>query len=108
MLSLLETISERVDDCLIAAWVNTRTGQVVDRCSKRDDDFVAEALNSAIEVMRSAERPPRMVLLSDNHVHIIQRTTHDPHRVLVVVCARSPNLGLAVSIVRMTMDADAS
>jgi predicted nuclease of predicted toxin-antitoxin system len=108
MLTLLETIAERVDDCLIAAWVDTRTGLVIERCAKRDDDFVAEAVNSAIEVMRSAERPPRMVLLSDNHVHIIQRTTHDPHRVLVVVCARSPNLGLAVSIVRMTMDAETS
>lgn len=105
---LLDTITERVDDCLIAAWVDTRTGTVMDRRPLRDDEFITNALDSAIEVMRSAERPPRMVLLSDRHVHIVQRAAHDPHCVLVVVCERSPNLGLAVSIVRMVMDAEAT
>jgi hypothetical protein len=105
-MSLLAAISERVTDCLVAAWVDIRTGAVVEQRVARPDPFVASALDAAIEVMRSRERPPRMVLLSARHVHIVQRTAHDPHRALVVICERSPNLGLAVSTVRMLLEAE--
>lgn len=112
-MSLLETISERLGDCLVAAWVDARTGDVLEQHAPdprlaaipRADDFVTSALEAAAEVMRSRERPPRMVLLSAHHVHIVQRA-RDAHRVLVVVCERSPNLGLAVSVVRTLVDAE--
>jgi hypothetical protein len=107
-MTLLTTIVEQVEDCLVAAWVDTRTGSVLDRRAPRDEAFVTEALEAAIEVMRSRERPPRMVLLSEHHTHIVHRAPNDPHRVLVVVCDRSQNLGLAVSLVRMLMDAEAA
>ena len=112
-MSLLETISDRLGDCLVAAWVDARTGNVLEQhtpdprlaAMPRGDDFVTSALDAAAEVMRSRERPPRMVLLSEHHVHIVQRA-RDAHRVLVVVCERSPNLGLAVSMVRALVDAE--
>lgn len=103
----LATVLERVD-CVVAAWVNTRTGAVLDQLASRSEAFIAPALDAAIEMMRSPERPPRMVLLSPRHIHIVQRTANDPYRVLVVICDRSPNLGLAVSIVRGLMDAEAA
>ena len=104
-MSLLQDISERLDDCVVAAWVDTHTGNVIEQHTARSDLFVSSALDAATEVMRSRERPPRMVLLSERHVHIVQRS-RDAHRVLVVVCERSPNLGLAVSMVRAMLDAE--
>ena len=104
-MSLLQAISERIDDCVVAAWVDARTGSVLEQHTARSDLFVSSALDAAAEVMRSRERPPRMVLLSEHHVHIVQRA-RDAHRVLVVVCDRSPNLGMAVSMVRAMLDAE--
>jgi len=102
----LATIAERVEGCIVAAWVDIRTGAVLEQQPPRDDAFIAPALDAAIEVMRSRERPPRMVLLSARHVHIVQRTLHDPNRVLVVICERFANLGLAVSLVRMQLESE--
>jgi hypothetical protein len=107
-MNLLEAINQRVDDCVVAAWIDIRTGLVVEEYPTRSEPFVGPALDAAIEAMRSRERPPRMVLLSARHVHVIQRTTRDPNRVLVVICGRSPNLGLAVSQVRLLMEAEAA
>ncbi|HET9621843.1 MAG TPA: hypothetical protein VFP84_10770 [Kofleriaceae bacterium] len=106
----LADIAAAVRDCVVAAWVDTRTGEVCERVvadARHDPAFIATALDVATEVMRSRERPPRMVLLSPHHVHIVQRLARDPHRVLVVVCARSANLGLAVALVRSFTDAGA-
>lgn len=105
-MTLLAAITGRVQDCLVAAWVDLRTGAVVAQHPARGEPFVAPALDAAIEAMRSRERPPRMVLLSARHVHVIQRAARDPNRVLVVICRRSPNLGLAVSQVRALLDAE--
>ena len=102
----LATIAERVEGCVVAAWVDIRTGAVIDQQPARDDAFIGPAIDAAIEVMRSRERPPRMVLLAARHVHIVQRTPTDPNRVLVVICERSANLGLAVSFVRMQLEAE--
>jgi hypothetical protein len=104
----LRAFAERVPDCVVAAWVDTRTGAVLAQHARSADPFVAQALDAATEVMRSRERPPRMVLLSARHVHIVQRAARDANRVLVVICERSANLGLAVAIVRSLLDADAA
>jgi hypothetical protein len=107
-MTLLEEIYEAVHDCKAAAWVDLRTGALIEQHAPQSDPYVAIALDAATEVMRSRERPPRMVLLSAEHVHIIQRTVRDPYRVLVVICARSPNLGLAISLVRSLLKSEES
>jgi hypothetical protein len=104
-MTALAEISDAVPDCVVAAWVDTRTGAVRDRHVVRDDGFVAAALEAAIEVMASRERPPRMVLLSARHVYMFHRIANDPHRVLVVICERSLNIGLAVALVRSYAEA---
>lgn len=99
-MTLLASLAETVNRFIAAACVDTRTGTIVAHHAVRDEPFVMAALEVAIEVMRSPQRPPRVVLLSRDHAHIIQRLPHDPHRVLAVLCERSGNLGLAVALVR--------
>ncbi len=103
----LAEIAGAVPDCVVAAWVDTRTGAVREQHVVRDDGFIAAALDVATEVMASRERPPRMVLLSARHVYMFHRVANDPHRVLVVICERSPNIGLAVALVRSFAEAAA-
>lgn|GEM_PF-5684927 len=104
----LPEIASAVPDCVVAAWVDTRTGAVREQHVVQDEAFVAQALEAATEVMRSRERPPRMVLLSARHVYMFHRMISDPHRVLVVICARSANIGLAVALVRSFAAAEAA
>ncbi|MBC7978880.1 MAG: hypothetical protein H7138_28175 [Myxococcales bacterium] len=106
-MSPLAEISGAVPDCVVAAWVDTRTGAVREQHVARDDGFIATALEVATEVMASRERPPRMVLLSAGHVYMFHRVANDPHRVLVVICERSSNIGLAVAFVRSFAEAAA-
>jgi len=101
----LAEIADHVPRCLLAAWVEPRTATVLEQHVVHGDPRVALALDVTTEVMRSSERPPRMVLLSADHVLIVQRAAHDPQRALVVICARSANLGFAVALVRMFADA---
>jgi hypothetical protein len=99
-MSRLVEIAGAVPDCVVAAWVDIRTGAVREQHVVFPDPWIPSALDAAIEAMRSRERPPRMVLLSARHVHMFHRVANDPHRVLVVICSRSPNIGLAVALVR--------
>jgi hypothetical protein len=105
----LAELAGAVRDCVVAAWIDARTGDVLERHAmpNADDAEVAPALDVAAEVMRSRERPSRMVLLSPRHVHIVQRVARDAHRVLVVICERTPNIGLAVAHVRAFADSAA-
>jgi len=104
-MNVLAEICATMDHCLAAAWVDTRTRVVLEQRATRDDAFIAPVLEAVTEAMSSRERPPRMVLLSADHVHIAQRLTRDPHRVLVVICARAANLGLVVAVIRSILDA---
>lgn len=103
----LDEISNAVPDCVVAAWVDTLSGAVRAQHVARAEAFIPAALEAATEVMRSRERPPRMVLLSARHVHMFHRMASDPHRVLVVICERSANIGLAVALVRTFAEAAA-
>ncbi len=103
----LAELAGQLDACVVAAWIDVRTGGVIAQHMAGADPFAGAALAVAAEVMRSRERPPRAVLLSERHVHIMQRG-RDPQRALVVVCERSANLGLAVSLVRSVADAEAA
>jgi hypothetical protein len=104
----LDGLAGAVRDCIVAAWVDTRTGDVLARHAMRDDLDVELALDAATEVMRSSARPRRAVLLSARHVHIIQRLPSDRRRVLVVICDRSQNIGFAVAVVRAFVEAEAA
>ena len=101
MIALTDVIGA-VSGCVVAAWLDARTGDLVEQHAVAAPDFVAAALDAAAEVMRTRERPPRAVLLSPGHVHIIHRVAQ---RVLVVICERTANLGLAVATVRSFVDA---
>jgi hypothetical protein len=106
--SQLIDIAGAVHDCIAAAWVDTRTGAVLEKHVAKDGAFVGPALDAATEVMRLRERPPRMVLMSSRYIHIVQRLALDPRRVLVVICERSPNIGLAVALVRKFAETEAA
>ena len=102
----LGELAGTVRDCIVAAWIDARSGGVIEQHIAQPGPHVEPALDAAIEVMRSRARPPRMVLLSANHVHIVQRVPSDRRRVLVVICDRSPNIGFAVALVRAFVHAE--
>ena len=104
----LAELAASVTDCVVAAWIDARTGAVLARYTADDGQPLDAALDAATEVMRSRQRPPRMVLLSARHVHIIHRLAADPRRALIVICERSPNIGLAVALTRKFAEAEAA
>lgn len=93
-----------VPDCLAAAWIDGRTGELLDRHVASHAN-VDGAVETVIEIIRSAERPQQLVLLGAQLVYIARRVNHDGHRVLVVVCERSSNLGMACAMVRAHTEA---
>lgn len=97
-MNLLAQIAGELPGCVAAAAVDARTGSVLSQHVTCDDPFIPQAVAVAIEAARTCERPPRMVLLSARHLLILHRTKHDPHRVLVALCTRSPNVGVAVAL----------
>jgi hypothetical protein len=104
-MKLLAELVERVDELVVAAWLDTRTGRVLVQRPIEVDPFAAAAIEVAAELLMSPERPARLVLLSADHVHILHRTTDQAHRAVAVVCRRSANLGMMVAIVRSLTDA---
>jgi hypothetical protein len=106
--SPLAELADSVRDCIAAAWVDTRTGAVIEHHVVRAGPEVAAALDAAAEIAHSRDRPPRIVLLSAHQVHIVQRVAADPRRAVIVICERSPNIGLAVALVRAFADAEAA
>lgn len=107
-MTVLGEFAGTVRDCIVVAWVDARTGEVIEQHVARPGPEVEPALDAAIEVMRSRARPQRMVLLSARHVHIVQRLPSERRRVLVVICARTPNIGFAVALVRTFVEAEAA
>lgn len=103
----LAEITERVPNCVVAAWIDARTGGVIEQRAVAETTRVGEVLETVIEIVRSPERPLHAVLLSREHVYITRRARAQAKRVLVVVCGRSPNLGVAIALVRALVDADA-
>jgi hypothetical protein len=107
-MKLLAELACAVPDCIVAAWIDTLSGRVIEQHIVRDGPEVSASLDAATEVMRTRERPPRMVLLSSRCIHIIQRSAEDRRRAVVVICDRSPNIGLAVALVRTFAEAEAA
>jgi len=106
-MNLLARIASELPGCVATAAIDTRTGAVLSQHIESDDPFAAQALAVAIEAARACERPPRMVVLSERHIQILQRRKHEPHCVFVALCARSPNLGFAVALMSSLIAAEA-
>ena len=99
----LTAIAEHVPDCVVAAWVDARTGEMLHHHA-RSDESAAAVIDPVIEILRSPERPRSLVLLAARRVYIAHKVRRLAHRVLVVVCERSANLGVAVALVRAHAD----
>lgn len=101
----LEQLAERVPACVTAAWVDVRTGSILEQRTVRDPARVEQVFDAVVELVRSPERPRCTVLLARDHVYIARRPDGQDRHVIVVVCERSPNLGVAVALVNAAADA---
>lgn len=94
---------ERVPGGVAAAWVDTRTGELVERQSLIETPHVTFAMEAISSVLCAPDRPRRSVLLSRTHVFIAQQT-EDPGTALLVACTRSINLGFSIAAVRSLVE----
>lgn len=98
----LDEILERIPNAVLAAWVDSRTGNTLEKLAVGPSGLagvsaaVTAGLEALNEIVCSPDRPRRMVLMSDHEVYIAQRPAADSHRVLIVVCTRSPNVAMSV------------
>ena len=95
----LDQVLERVPNSVLAAWIDSRTGATLDRMSAGAGQSATLGLEAVTEIVCSPDRPRRMVLMSASEVYIAQRPAADSHRVLIVVCNRTPNVGISVVLV---------
>lgn len=95
----LAEVLERVPNSVLAAWIDSRTGATLEKQAAAGRSSNTVGLEAVTEIVCSPDRPRRMVLMSAGEVFIAQRPAPDSHRVLVVVCTRSPNVGLSVVLV---------
>ncbi len=95
---------ERVPSVVAAAWVDTRTGELVERQVLTEAPHVDFAMEAISSVLCTPDRPLRSVMLSRTHVFIAQQTS-DPGKVLLVACLRSGNLGFSIAAVRSLVEA---
>jgi hypothetical protein len=80
----------------LAAQVNLVRGDVVERFVADGGSGVPEeddVLLAAIEILRSREKPGQVLVLSDRHVHLYERSPAEPHLAFVLVGERHKNLG---------------
>lgn len=95
----LAEVLERVPNSVLAAWIDSRTGATLEKQAAIERQGNNVGLEAVTEIVCSPDRPRRMVLMSADAVFIAQRPIADSHRVLVVMCNRTPNLGLSVVLV---------
>lgn len=98
----LDEVLERIPNAVLAAWIDSRTGNTLEKLAAGSSGLagvsaaVLAGLEALNEIVCSPDRPRRMVLMSDHEVYIAQRPAADSHRVLIVVCTRSPNVAMSV------------
>lgn len=98
----LDEVLERIPNAVLAAWIDSRTGETLEKLAVGPAGLagvapgVVAGLEALNEIVCSPDRPRRMVLMSDHEVYIAQRRAADSHHVLIVVCARSPNVAMSV------------
>ncbi|HEX4386451.1 MAG TPA: hypothetical protein VH083_26030 [Myxococcales bacterium] len=96
----LDQLTELAADCLGAAWVDTRTGQVLEQRLCSDDPALLPALQSAAAVVSERSHLSQLVLFHEAKFEVVARAGQDPKRVLVASFPTSANLGLAVNVAR--------
>ncbi|MEZ4401358.1 MAG: hypothetical protein R3B06_15140 [Kofleriaceae bacterium] len=99
-MSTLRELADRAPDCLMAAWIDARTGDVAAVHPSDAGARYQDALATSIEIIRSPQRPGRTVMLSADLVYVLQRTASDSSRVLFLLSRRTANLGVVVALVR--------
>lgn len=89
-----------VPECVAAAWLDARTAEVRElrRCDTSAE--IAFGIEAAASVVCAEDRPPRVVLFSDSHLFVAQRTAPALGPVLLVVFRRSSNIGLSIATIR--------
>ncbi|MEZ4360057.1 MAG: hypothetical protein R3B48_07750 [Kofleriaceae bacterium] len=97
----LHEVLTRVPNAVAAAWVDTRTGDLLDKRAVGNDPHVSFGLEVMTSSACSQDRPLRTVLISATHVFIAQRPTPESARVLLVACTRIDNIGFSIAAVRM-------
>lgn len=100
----LSEVLERVPDVVTAAWIDTRTGELIERLALAEAPHVDFAMEAISSVLCATDRPRRSVLLSRTHVFIAQQT-QDSGKALLVACVRSGNLGFSIAAVRSLVEA---
>jgi hypothetical protein len=91
--------------CLVAASVDVVRGEILERRTADGASGVApdDVLLAAIEMLRSAQRPSRLLLLTADHIHLYQRSARVPHLATVVIAKRTTNIGLLISGLRTAL-----
>ena len=124
MESVLAAAQLDVPGCLAAGYVNIPTGTLV--CAGSVDTAQRDALGAAAraapglfdprpvadlarffgEAAASPEASSTLseaVFLTDEMIHVYQRSRVDPAHALVVVCRRSANIGMAIARARLAL-----
>lgn len=96
----LTEVLDRVPDSLAVAWVDTRTGELLESQCVSSEPHVSFGLEAMTSLLSAPDRAQRTVLLSATHVFIAQRPSKDTQVVLLVVCARAANIGISIAAVR--------
>ncbi|MCM2254538.1 MAG: hypothetical protein NDJ94_02595 [Vicinamibacteria bacterium] len=115
----LASVQKQVPECVAVGFVDMRSGMLlgvrtVDSHPQEVLDLVAAATGdifqgqnvSAIEKMFKASRGVKddghhyfqeIIILSDNLIHVFQRTKRNEDMVMVTVCRSSANLGMVLA-----------
>jgi hypothetical protein len=87
----------------LAARVDLLRGDIVERCAATGGSGIAaedDLLFAAIEMLRSHDKPRQIMVLTEHHVHLYERSSTTPHVALVLVAGREQNLGFLLANLR--------
>jgi hypothetical protein len=90
--------------CRVAAKVDLVHGDILDRYPVEGAPSAAreeEVISLAVEMMRSDGRPARMLLLTEDSVHLYGRLAASPRQGSILVLDRTRNLGMLLSDPRL-------
>lgn len=89
--------------CVLTARVELRRGEILERHSAPGGSGIADedsVLFAAIEILRANGSPKSVFLLTEQHVHLYERSAADPSLALLLVAPRAHNLGLLLGELR--------
>jgi hypothetical protein len=101
--SAFATAIAETSDWLLAARVDLRLGEIIERHSAPSGSGLVDedgVLFTAIEMLRSRANSRQVFLLAERHVHLYERSASDPQLAVVFVAGRATNLGLLLASLR--------